>query len=98
MVILLLIKFITYLQDNNYCYYVFSGLIKAISSFDGTGKGTFVGILILMIAVAYGIAAAGDLLMLTKVIKKYIIKTINTQIARFAQYVQSAAKFASTGC
>ena len=45
----------------------FSGIIKAIRTFDGTTKGTFVGILILIIAVCYTVAAASDLLLLTKV-------------------------------
>ncbi|XP_074110527.1 secretory carrier membrane protein [Cotesia typhae] len=47
------------------------GIIKAIASFDGSGKGTFVGILIFMIATCYGIAAVGDLLMLTKIHRIY---------------------------
>ncbi|XP_034939723.1 secretory carrier-associated membrane protein 5A [Chelonus insularis] len=47
------------------------GILTAISSFDGTGPGTFVGILVLLIAVCYGIAVAGDILLLTKIHRIY---------------------------
>lgn len=54
----------------NFIY--FSGLITALTKFDRTGKGTFVGILLLLIAICYGIAVGGDLLLLTKVNISYL--------------------------
>lgn len=48
-------------------YYFFSGIITAISAFDSSAAGIFVGILLLFIAVGFILAAGGDLLLLTKV-------------------------------
>lgn len=55
---------------------LFSGLITAISAFDGTGAGVFVGILLLVIAIGYAVAACGDLLLLSKVRERLQIDLI----------------------
>ncbi|XP_011309634.1 secretory carrier-associated membrane protein 5 isoform X1 [Fopius arisanus] len=47
------------------------GIIKAIDSFGSSAKDTFVGILILLIAICYCIAVAGDLLLLSKIHRMY---------------------------
>ena len=47
------------------------GIIVAISMFDSTAKGVFVGLLLLIIAVGFVIAACGDLLLLTKIHRIY---------------------------
>lgn len=43
------------------------GLIFAIKQFDGSVIGTLLGIFCLLIAIGYGIASGGTLLLLTKV-------------------------------
>lgn len=51
------------IPGSGYC-----GFITAIMQFDSTASGIFVGLLILIIALSFGACAAGDLMMLTKVI------------------------------
>ncbi|KAK0180396.1 hypothetical protein PV327_006040 [Microctonus hyperodae] len=58
------------------------GLIMAITTFDSTGKGTFVGILLLLITICYGIAVGGDLLLLTKIHRIYRTSTASMSKAQ----------------
>ncbi|KOX69272.1 Secretory carrier-associated membrane protein 2 [Melipona quadrifasciata] len=48
-----------------------NGIILAITMFDNTAKGIFVGFLLLLIALCFVLAACGDLLLLTKIHKIY---------------------------
>lgn len=48
-------------------FYYHSGIILAITMFDNTAKGIFLGFLLLLIALCFVLAACGDLLLLTKV-------------------------------
>lgn len=43
------------------------GFIIAISQFDKTVGGTFIAILVLLIAISYGSCAAGNIMMLSKI-------------------------------
>lgn len=43
------------------------GIITAVSQFDGSFMGTLIGIFCLSIAISFGLAAGGNLLMLTKI-------------------------------
>ncbi|XP_015513984.1 secretory carrier-associated membrane protein 5 [Neodiprion pinetum] len=47
------------------------GIIIAIEAFDGTGLGVFIGILLLIIAIGYAVAAVGDILLLSKIHRIY---------------------------
>ncbi|OAD61089.1 Secretory carrier-associated membrane protein 1 [Eufriesea mexicana] len=47
------------------------GIIVAIRMFDNTAKGTFVGFLLLLIAICFVLTACGELLLLTKVHRIY---------------------------
>ncbi|XP_053982418.1 secretory carrier-associated membrane protein 5A-like [Hylaeus anthracinus] len=47
------------------------GIITAISSFNGTTKGTFVGLILLFISLCFVLAASADLLLLTKIHRIY---------------------------
>lgn len=47
------------------------GIITAITTFDSTAKGIIVGLLLLIIALCFALAAAGDLLLLTKIHRIY---------------------------
>uniref|UniRef100_A0A6M2DDQ2 Secretory carrier-associated membrane protein n=1 Tax=Xenopsylla cheopis TaxID=163159 RepID=A0A6M2DDQ2_XENCH len=47
------------------------GLIIAISCFDKTASGTVLGVFILLITIGFGVAAAGDLILISKIHKIY---------------------------
>ncbi|KAG5319616.1 SCAM1 protein, partial [Pseudoatta argentina] len=47
------------------------GIITAISMFDATAKGVFVGLIMLFVAICFLLAAGGDLLLLTKIHRIY---------------------------
>lgn len=53
--------------NKNCIFLFFSGIITAISMFNSSAKGVFVGLLMLFIAICFLLAAGGDLLLLTKV-------------------------------
>ncbi|KAF3425886.1 hypothetical protein E2986_01398 [Frieseomelitta varia] len=75
------------------------GIILAITMFDKTAKGIFVGFLLLLIALCFVLAACGDLLLLTKIHKIYRSSDASVSKAQqeFAttflrnEHVQSAA-------
>lgn len=59
------------------------GLIVAISMFNSTAKGVFVGLLLLLIAIGFILAAVGDLLLLTKIHRIY--RTSDASVSKAQQ-------------
>ncbi|XP_014606141.1 PREDICTED: secretory carrier-associated membrane protein 5A [Polistes canadensis] len=59
------------------------GLITAITAFNSTAAGIFVGILLLLIAFCFIIAAGGDLLLLTKIHRIY--RTSDASVSKAQQ-------------
>lgn len=55
---------------------LFSGIITAVSMFDSSARGVFIGLLMLFVAICFLLAAGGDLLLLTKV----YIQTFNVHM------------------
>lgn len=66
--ILILCMMCKHLYIDTNCIFLFSsGIITAISMFNSTAKGIFIGLLMLFVAIGFLLAAGGDLLLLTKV-------------------------------
>ncbi|KAF7408445.1 secretory carrier-associated membrane protein 5B [Vespula maculifrons] len=59
------------------------GIITAISAFNSTAAGIFVGILLLFVAIGFILAAGGDLLLLTKIHRIY--RTSDASVSKAQQ-------------
>jgi hypothetical protein len=63
---------------------IYSGIILAVQTFDGTATGIVVGLLILLIAIGFVVAAVADILLISKVKYRF---TTNLTLFYYDKYL-----------